>query len=130
MPLNPGAAQAASSTPPAAATMQPGQTVVRNEEVTDTSLDEGPAYDGSGGMGLAKGTSNTYIIPGMEEMSPEEYRAALQKSVIDRQSNRHKGRDGMVGNRAAHQYLDSLGWGGASANLSGKHKNEDGDESK
>lgn len=100
-----------------------------NEEVTDTSLDEGPAYDGSGGMGLAKGTANTYIIPGMEEMSPEEYRAALQKSVIDRQSNRHSGRDGMVGNRAAHQYLDSLGWGGASSHLSGKKSTQgDNDE--
>jgi hypothetical protein len=125
MPLDPRAAQSTSQT------LQPGQTVVRtNQEVTDTSLDEGPAYDGSGGMGLAKGTANTYIIPGMDEMSPEEYRAALQKSVIDRQSKRHSGRQGMVGNRAAHQYLDSLGWGGASSNLSGKKSAQDDEEPK
>jgi len=114
---------------PAAAlrkTLKPGDTVVRaNEEVTDTSLDEGPAYDGKGGMGLAKGTANTYIIPGMDEMTPEEYRKALQKSVSDRQTRRHSSRSGVVGNRAALQYLDTLGWGGASSNWK---KNEDDDE--
>lgn len=121
MPSGPNAAQATPSP-----TIQPGQTIVRsNEAVTDTSQDEGPAYDGSGAMGLAKGTANTYIIPGMDEMSPEEYRVALQKSVSDRQSKRHEGRGGMVGNRAAHQYLDSLGWGGASSNLSGKQQNDE-----
>lgn len=107
--------------PTPAASMNPaggGETrqVRQNTEVTDTSLDEGPAYDGSGGMGLAKGTANTYIIPGMDEMSPEEYRKALQKSVSDRQSRRHDNRQGVVGNRAALQYLDTLGWGGASSN--------------
>lgn len=95
--------------------------------MTDTSLDEGPAYDGKGGMGLAKGTANTYIIPGMDEMSPEEYRKALQKSVSDRQTRRHSNRGGMVGNRAAHQYLDNLGWGGASSNLAGNTGGDDED---
>lgn len=98
-----------------------------NDQVTDTSLDEGPAYDGKGGMGLAKGTANTYIIPGMDEMSPEEYRKALQKSVSDRQTRRHSNRGGMVGNRAAHQYLDNLGWGGASSNLAGNTGGDDED---
>ena len=37
------------------------------------------------GFGLAQGTTNTYAIPGMDEMSPEEYREALQKTVSARQ---------------------------------------------
>ena len=85
--------------------------------VTDTSLDEGPVYTGEGGLGIAKGTRNTYVIPGMEEMTGEEYRRALQKSVSDRQEERRKARGGVVGNRAAHSYLDDLGWGGASSSL-------------
>jgi hypothetical protein len=86
-------------------------------------MDEGPAYDGTGGMGLAKGTANTYNIPGMDEMSPEEYRKALQKSVSDRQTRRRESREGVVGNRAALQYLDQLGYGGASNNW--KTKDDD-----
>jgi hypothetical protein len=76
-------------------------------ESSEVKMDEeGPEYDGTGGMGLAKGTANTYIIPGMDEMSPEEYRAALQKSVSDRQANRHK--NGVTGNRATWDYLQHL----------------------
>jgi len=44
--------------------------------------EEGEEYDGTGGLGLAKGTVNTYVLPGMDEMTGEEYRAALQASVI------------------------------------------------
>ena len=56
--------------------------------VQDLSEDEGPAYDGTGGMGLARGTANTYHIEGMEEMSPEEYQEALAQQVIDFQKQR------------------------------------------
>jgi len=83
---------------------------------TETSDEEGKPYDGKGGMGLAAGTRNTYLIPGMDEMSPEEYRAALQQSVSDRQRQRRGNRDGLIGNRSALQYLDQLGYGGASDN--------------
>jgi hypothetical protein len=79
-------------------------------------------------MGLAKGTANTYIIPGMDEMTPEEYRKALQKSVSDRQSRRHGSRGGVVGNRAALQYLDTLGWGGAASNWKKNEDEEDNEE--
>lgn len=68
--------------------------------------EEGPEYDGTGGMGLAKGTTNTYIIPGMDEMSPEEYQAALQKSISDRQTRRKE--SGTYGNRATSDYLSNL----------------------
>jgi len=71
-------------------------------------------YDGTGGLGMARGTKSTYVIPGMEEMNPEEYRAALQKSVSARQEERRKQFHGQIGNRAGHQYLEQLGWGGAS----------------
>ena len=83
----------------------------------DLSNDEGPQWDGKGGMGMAKGTRNTYVIPGMDEMTGEEYREALQKSVSDRQEQRRQARRGVVGNRAGHDYLASLGWGGASESL-------------
>ena len=88
-----------------------------DEEIIDTSNDEGPKWDGKGGLGMAKGTRSTYVIPGMEEMTGEEYRKALQKSVSDRQEQRRQSRSGVVGNRAAHDYLNDLGWGGASESL-------------
>jgi hypothetical protein len=37
------------------------------------------------GFGLARGTTNTYVIPNMEEMSPEEYREKLQETISARQ---------------------------------------------
>jgi hypothetical protein len=71
-----------------------------------THTEEGPAYEGEGGLGLAKGTVNTYVIPGMDEMSSEEYRDALQQSIIDRQTVRKSG--GKYGNRATWDYLNNL----------------------
>mmetsp|Transcript_4086 Transcript_4086/g.8674 ORF Transcript_4086/g.8674 Transcript_4086/m.8674 type:complete len:290 (-) Transcript_4086:46-915(-) len=110
----------ASPPPPSAETANP-------PVITDTSLDEGPAYTGKGGLGMAQGTRSTYVIPGMEEMSGEEYRKALQKSVSDRQEERRRARGGVVGNRAAHSYLNELGWGGASGSLAAD-SGEDRDE--
>lgn len=102
--------------PAAAAPTQP--------EVIDTSNDEGPAYTGKGGLGLASGTTNTYVIPGMDQMTGEEYRKALQDSVIARQEQRRQVNRNVVGNRAAHSYLEQLGYGGASASL-GQGKKEE-----
>eukprot|EP00563_Minutocellus_polymorphus_P007058 CAMPEP_0181037156 /NCGR_PEP_ID=MMETSP1070-20121207/9250_1 /TAXON_ID=265543 /ORGANISM="Minutocellus polymorphus, Strain NH13" /LENGTH=455 /DNA_ID=CAMNT_0023114851 /DNA_START=15 /DNA_END=1382 /DNA_ORIENTATION=- len=96
-----------------------------DEEEVDLSYDEeGPKWEGKGGMGMAKGTRNTYVIPGMEEMTGEEYREALQKSVSDRQEQRRKARRGVIGNRAGHDYLASLGWGGASESLAASSSGE------
>jgi len=84
--------------------------------ITDLSLDEGPAFDGTG-IGLAKGTTNTYAIPGMDEMSPEEYRNKLQETISARQAKRReeslKSRGGKIGNANAQSYLDSLSNKGA-----------------
>jgi hypothetical protein len=68
--------------------------------------EDGPAYDGEGGMGLSRGTANTYHLEGMDEMSPEEYRDKLQKSVSDRQDARKK--SGEYGNRQSWSYMSSL----------------------
>lgn len=68
--------------------------------------EEGDPYDGEGGMGLAKGTTNTWVIPGMDEMTGEEYRAALQESVSQRQSQRKAGE--VTGNRSSNNYLENL----------------------
>lgn len=74
--------------------------------VIDTSNDEGPAYDGKSGMGQPRGTVNTYIIEGMEEMTSDEYRTALERSLIDRQQARRK--MGIVGNKSSWDYLNSI----------------------
>mmetsp|Transcript_11360 Transcript_11360/g.32717 ORF Transcript_11360/g.32717 Transcript_11360/m.32717 type:complete len:265 (+) Transcript_11360:127-921(+) len=113
----------AAASPPAASTTA---TVVDSEAptaVASTSVDsfeavpgtddpenneDGPAYSPEGGQGsLAKGTTNTYVIPGMDEMSPDEYQKALQQSIIDRQSQRRT--SGRTGNRNTWDYLNSLG---------------------
>jgi hypothetical protein len=105
--------KAAAVAPPAAAApvaATPPQVQNNNQKVMDISNDEGPTYDGTGGMGLAKGTTNTYIIDGMDEMSPEEYQKALQKSISDRQARRV--REGTYGNRNSNDYLSALGAAG------------------
>ena len=68
--------------------------------------EEGSEFDGTGGLGLAKGTANTYVIEGMDEMTGEEYRKALQESVIARQEARRK--VSIRGNMASQNYLDNL----------------------
>eukprot|EP00579_Thalassiosira_antarctica_P014804 CAMPEP_0201949034 /NCGR_PEP_ID=MMETSP0903-20130614/55767_1 /ASSEMBLY_ACC=CAM_ASM_000552 /TAXON_ID=420261 /ORGANISM="Thalassiosira antarctica, Strain CCMP982" /LENGTH=449 /DNA_ID=CAMNT_0048492231 /DNA_START=27 /DNA_END=1378 /DNA_ORIENTATION=- len=70
------------------------------------------------GFGLAKGTTNTYIIDGMDEMTPEEYQAKLQETVSARQAKRRAASlnddERLIGNRASTGYLDGLsGTGGA-----------------
>uniref|UniRef100_A0A7S2SDH3 Uncharacterized protein n=1 Tax=Eucampia antarctica TaxID=49252 RepID=A0A7S2SDH3_9STRA len=84
--------------------------VVKNEppkrEVIDLSTDKKSEYEGGLEGGIAKGTRSTYVIAGMDEMSPEEYRDALQKSVSDRQTRRRE--MGIVGNQASGNYLDNL----------------------
>jgi hypothetical protein len=91
------------STPVDVTASSTSSTIVTNPD--DNS--EGPGFSPSGGNGsLAKGTTNTYIIPGMDEMNTEEYREALQKSISDRQTKR-KG-TGNYGNRQTWDYLNNL----------------------
>lgn len=97
-------------------------------KVMDTSMDESPAYEGVGGMGLAKGTANTYVIPGMDEMSGEEYRAALQRTISDRQARRVK-ESGEYGNVRSNDYLNTLG-GAGSAKKRWDPKGDDAPEEK
>lgn len=107
------------------APVAPAATVPAPVPAPDHNPEEGEQYDGTGGLGLAKGTANTYLIPGMDEMTGEEYRKALQASVTARQTQRYQNRGGIVGNRAAHDYLSTLGYGGASKALSHGKDNED-----
>lgn len=102
----------ASDTSIATATGATASAATATVEVAEPSTEyseteEGPAYSPAGGQGsLPKDTTNTYIIPGMDEMSPEEYRVALQKSISDRQSKRHS--SGLYGNRNTWDYLNNL----------------------
>lgn len=69
------------------------------------------AGGGDGGFGLARGTTNTYAIPGMEEMNPEEYRATLQATISARQAQRRKdslASSGRIGNAGSQHYLEAL----------------------
>jgi hypothetical protein len=98
----------AAPAPEAAAPAAPGGEEAEEIVITDTSLDEGPKYEGEGGMGLAKGTTNTWVIPGMDEMSPEEYQKALQDSISARQAGRKDRLPGVYGNRQTNDYLANL----------------------
>lgn len=89
-------------------------TAAREEGVVsiDHNEEEGSAYDGTGGMGLAKGTANTYDIPGMDEMTADEYQKALSQAVIDRAAKRRYGMGGRHGNQQTNDYMASLSTGG------------------
>lgn len=67
---------------------------------------QGPnGFDGK--YGVPVGTTNTYAIDGMEEMTPEEYQVAIQEAVSARQRQRRA--SGVVGNKSSQNYLDALG---------------------
>lgn len=100
-PAAPPAVTAAEAAPELSAPVE----IASAKEVEDND-EEGPAFDGAGGFGLARGTTNTWVIPGMDEMSPEEYQAAIQKSVSDRQSQRKE--EGQYGNWATNDYMNNL----------------------
>ncbi|GMH66663.1 hypothetical protein TrST_g10713 [Triparma strigata] len=113
-PPPPVSAPVASAPPPPPATPPPPPPAPpappATEPTTVSKFDietDDDEYQG-GGMGMASGTRNTYMIPGMEAMSPEEYRLALQKNVIAQQNERRIANAGVVGNRAAMSYLDHL----------------------
>lgn len=100
--------------PPAAkveaTTTVPAPTTLTNPKPYDDNESEGPAYDGSG-FGVAKGTANTYLIDGMDEMTAEEYQEALAQQVIERANKRRYGLGGAHGNRQTLDYMNSLSGG-------------------
>merc|ERR1712008_320725 len=104
--MGPAAIEAEAAPPPAAS----DDAEVEKLE----SEDDGPAYDGSGGMGLAKGTTNTWVIEGMDSMSPEEYQKAIQESISARQAERVK--KGYYGNIGSNDYLSNLGGNSSGGN--------------
>jgi hypothetical protein len=97
---------AASTIIEAAPAVSTAETVSQTSDPVATNDEEDGGYEGKGGMGLAKGTANTWIIPGMDEMSPTEYQEAIQASVSERQAQRHA--TGVYGNRATSDYLNNL----------------------
>jgi hypothetical protein len=104
------AAPVAAAAPPAPSA--PVATVSTYTPQASTTAEEnnedGEAYNGEGGLGLAKGTANTWALEGMEEMSPEEYRQALQDSVSARQAERRQQNLRSTGNLSSNNYLDGL----------------------
>jgi hypothetical protein len=114
--VTPKPAAATVSTPPPPITMT-------NPKPYDDNESEGPAYDGTG-FGVAKGTANTYMIDGMDEMTAEEYQAALAQEVIERARKRRYGLGGAHGNRQTLDYMNSLS-GGRDINPMNAPKTED-----
>jgi len=102
------ASESSTNTPTVAAVVEEPSTETTSDEEEEYNPEvEGPDYDPAGGQGsLPKDTTNTYIIPGMDAMSPEEYRVALQQSIIDRQKERKA--SGKYGNRNTWDYLNNL----------------------
>ena len=82
----PNYASAAASAAAAKASPTTPPTFIPFDGQSDT--DE-PSED-SMGFGLARGTTNTYAIDGMDEMSPLEYQAKLQETISARQVRRWK----------------------------------------
>lgn len=105
----PAAAAAVQEAPAQAATVEaapPAVETLKPKEIVDNSEDEGPEFDGP--IGGVRDTRNTYAIPGMEEMNPEEYQKALAQMVIERsRASKKAGR--MFGNLATWDYLNHLG---------------------
>jgi hypothetical protein len=75
----------------------------------DTPEDEGTSFGsstGGGGMGPAAETTNTYILPGMDQMTAAEYQYELQKAVIAKQNVRRQTLT--TGNRSSWDYMNQL----------------------
>lgn len=105
--------------PPQSITMAPP--VNGNENVITTTA-AAVVVNKEGGYGLATGTTNTYVIPGMDDMTPEEYREQLQQTISARQAERRKQavhNSNIIGNRSSSGYLDALSQGGDGTNGGG-----------
>jgi hypothetical protein len=73
----------------------------------DTPEDEGTSFGSTGGgMGQAAETTNTYILPGMDQMTAAEYQYELQKAVIAKQNVRRQTLT--TGNRSSWDYMNQL----------------------
>jgi len=103
----------------------PTESIIQEDTTSD---EDGPAYDGTGGMGLAKGTANTYDIPGMDEMTADEYQEALAQAVIDRATKRRYGMGGRHGNQQTNDYMQSLSVRSNLKSVNPFNKQKDDDE--
>ena len=75
--------------PPLASSTAPSSIPSSEEDAaTITNNDNLEANEEYANFGLARGTTNTYVIPGMDEMTPEEYRTKLQENISARQVSR------------------------------------------
>lgn len=93
---------------PARSQTQPVRT--ENQESLDSyegdEENEGPAWDEDKGYGVPVGTTNTYVVEGMDKMTPEEYQDAIRQKVINRAQAARK--TGRYGNINANAYFDFL----------------------
>lgn len=74
--------------PPLASSNAPSSIPSSEDAATITNNDNLEANEEYANFGLARGTTNTYVIPGMDEMTPEEYRTKLQENISARQVSR------------------------------------------
>lgn len=98
---------------------------VRLSRSSADNFNDEPDYDDAG-IGLSRGTANTYVIPGMDEMTPDEYQKALAQTVIAR-SRRQRSTGTTRGNKFTHDYMASLS-GNTDVNVFGQKDDGDDDE--
>lgn len=73
-------------------------------------------------------TTNTYVIPNMEQMTPSEYQEQLQKTVIEHQNMRRQNANIVTGNRATWDYMNTLGSNNAGILKKGEDDSKDGEK--
>ena len=95
-------ASSSSSTPPSTTTASTATTTA-SRSITNQGYSDG---DDASDVIDDNTTTNTYIIPNMEQMTPAEYQEELQRTVIEHQKVRRA--TGVTGNRSSWNYMNSL----------------------
>ena len=83
-------------------TPRPVETVAAAPKVIDMDTPD----DDDESFGTSGETTNTYIIPGMDQMTAAEYQYELQKAVIEKQNMRRRSQT--TGNRSSWDYMNQL----------------------
>ena len=102
-PSRPSPSASSSSTPPSTTATTSTATATSSRSITNQGYSDG---DDASDVIDDNTTTNTYIIPNMEQMTPAEYQEELQRTVIEHQKVRRA--TGVTGNRSSWNYMNSL----------------------
>lgn len=106
LPAQPAPVAPAATVAAAPAALPVSNVASPNLRRTGDDIDnEGPAWDNKG-YGLPSGTQNTYVLEGMEAMTPEQYQEALRHRVSARARAARESKS--YGNIVSNDYLKYL----------------------